>query len=71
MARYYKKNAIRTVYPDIFPPDEIDWYLREALGSVRRREAVKVRRKALILEQARLRRLAMAAAKLKPGADAA
>ena len=80
---YKKEYTLRLIFPDcdieliandghaIVDEDEILSFLLSAVGTAARREAVKVRRKAVVLEQARLRRLAKAAAKLKPDADAA
>ena len=80
---FKKENTLRLIFPDgtreftaddghaIVDEEEILFFLRGAVGNATRREAIKVRRKAIVLEQARLRRLAKAAAKLKPDADAA
>ena len=80
---YKKEYTLRLIFPDvtlqftaddghaIVDEEEILFFLSSALGNARRREAIKVRRKAIVLEQARVRRLAKAAAKLKPGADTA
>jgi len=80
---YKKEYVLKLIFPDcdieliandghaIVDEDEILSFLLSVVGSAARREAVKVRRKAIVREQARVRRLAKAAAKLRPDADAA